>query len=516
MPCASRRAMLSAMARKAKVGSASPGETSRPLVPESFYFGVAMSGFQVEGGFNGPGEPSNNWLWWERAGRVEPSGIAVDFWNRYEEQLDRVVALGCNMVRLGVEWARLEPVEGEIDSTALDRYQAMLSACHERGITPLVTLHHFTHPAWLGEDFWLEPGSSDRFATWVDTVVPHLAPSCRHWVTLNEMNVLAMGSYLLGIMPPGRRLAAGDALCALDNLLAAHVKAYGVLHRLQPDAMVTTNNSASSVYELDRMLVDILGARSAGVSRDELGVWLAERRGHFYRDTASAGPIEALVRGAGALGLSIAPSRRGLAGSSLSEVMARRSGIPGRSLDAVYASEHERALDMVGIDYYDPVVSHHIQLPGSKTAGGRSWEPARMLWDDVVDPAGLIAYCRANASDGLPVWVVENGLCNRVRNGRAFPRRDGWDRIRYLRENLAAVVAAMDAGWQVGAYLHWSLVDNYEWGSYEPRFGIHGVDRERGFRVLATDSMGADAAGAYRRLIDAVRSGDRSALAGSE
>jgi beta-glucosidase/6-phospho-beta-glucosidase/beta-galactosidase len=99
-----------------------------------------------------------------------------------------------------------------------------------------------------------------------------------------------------------------------------------------------------------------------------------------------------------------------------------------------------------------------------------------------------------------------------VRNGHSFKRIDGWERPRYLRENLAAVVAGLDAGLPIGAYLHWSLVDNYEWGSYQPRFGIHGVDRERGVKVLDTDSMGRDSAGAYRRLIEGLRSGDRSVL----
>src|ERR1019366_5724499 len=62
---------------------------------------------------------------------------------------------------------------------------------------------------------------------------------------------------------------------------------------------------------------------------------------------------------------------------------------------------------------------------------------------------------------------------------------------------------------------HWSLVDNYEWGSYEPRFGLHGVDRDRGehgMRWLETDAMGDDAAGAYRRIIAGLRAGDRSVL----
>ena len=129
-----------------------------------------------------------------------------------------------------------------------------------------------------------------------------------------------------------------------------------------------------------------------------------------------------------------------------------------------------------------------------------------------MDPGGLGEYSRANVVPGLDLWVVEQGLCNRVRRGRSFPRLDGWDRVRALRETLAAVVDALDAGVPIGAYYHWSLMDNYEWGSYEPRFGIYGIDRERGLEILDTDAMGADAAGAYRRLIEGLRAGDRSVL----
>lgn len=185
-------------------------------------------------------------------------------------------------------------------------------------------------------------------------------------------------------------------------------------------------------------------------------------------------------------------------------------GAFGATLDAVWSSPHELTLDVIGIDYYDPVASHHVRIPGTRTAGGRSWSPGRELWDDVVDPSGLTRYCRANATQGLDLWMVENGVCNRVRRGRPYPRLDGWDRIRYLRENLAALVRSVDAGVPVGAYYHWTLVDNYEWGSYEPRFGIHGVDRERGVRLLDTDATGADAAGAYRSIISGLRAGDRS------
>jgi hypothetical protein len=70
------------------------------------------------------------------------------------------------------------------------------------------------------------------------------------------------------------------------------------------------------------------------------------------------------------------------------------------------------------------------------------------------------------------------------------------------------------AGVPVRAYLHWSLMDNYEWGTYEPRFGLYGIDRRdpRSVRWLDTDSTGADAAGAFSRVVAGLRRGDRSVL----
>ena len=135
---------------------------------------------------------------------MEPSGNAVGFWDRPEEALDRAAALGCDSFRLGVEWARVEPARALVDDGALARYGAIVDGCTERGMEPLVTLHHFTHPAWLGEEFWLRPDSPERYLAWVETALAVLAPRVRLWVTLNEINVVALGSWLLGLFPPGR------------------------------------------------------------------------------------------------------------------------------------------------------------------------------------------------------------------------------------------------------------------------------------------------------------------------
>ena len=455
-------------------------------VPDGFRFGVATAGFQIEGGYNGPGQPANNWGGWERAGRVEPSGKALGFWDGYEQQLDRAVAAGCDAFRLSVEWARVERAEGAVDDTALDRYAAILDACGERGLEPLVTLHHFTHPAWLGEEFWLSVDAPERFAAWVTLAAGRLADRCRQWVTLNEINVLALQSYLTGVFPPGRRGATGATVRALDHLLAAHVLAYGAVRARRPDAVVATNTFCLSVYELDRLLTDVLLARSKGVGRHDLGPWLEDRRAEHY---AALGRPSALERALRRLGAASVPLDKALP----------------RAVAAVYDSPHARTLDVLQLDWYDPVAANHFRLPGHRTAGGRTWLPARMLWDDPVDAAGMAAWCRLNARDGLPLWIVENGLCNRVVDGRAYPRADGWDRVRYLEAHLAVVADLLDAGVDIGGYYHWTLADNYEWGSYEPRFGLYGIDRAAAECWHDVDSMDGDAAGTYRRLITHMR-----------
>ena len=402
-------------ARSSRPTASAGGATSDGgVLPAGFRFGVATAGFQIEGGFNGPGEPANNWVLWERAGRVEPSGIAIDFWNRYEEHLDRAAAMGCDAFRLGVEWARVEPEEGRIDRSALDRYGAILTACRARGMEPLVTLHHFTHPAWLGEDFWLSSDAPHRYGAWVETAVSALAPRCTTWVTLNEVNALALGAYLLGIFPPGRRMAFADAASALDHLLAAHVRGYEVIHRIQPEATVTTNNVSLSFYELDRMLIDVLAARHLGVRARGARPVGAEPAGRLVRRSGPGRPAGAAAAAGDGVGVDIgrASARR------------HRGGVGQRPCAA-------RSTSWVSTT----TTPSSPATPACPATAPRAAGPGRQpptCGTTASIPAGLGEYARASSLPDLDVWVVENGLCNRVRRGRSFPRLDGWDRVRYL------------------------------------------------------------------------------------
>ncbi len=468
--------------------------------------GVATAGYQIEGGYNGPGQPANNWATWERMGVVTPSGVACRFWDRPEEVLDRAAALGLDAFRLSVEWARVEPERGQVDEDALAHYAAIVDGCAERGLTPVVTLQHFTHPLWAGEEFWLFPGSPERYAAHVGRVLEVLGRRCRHWVTVNEPNGLALAGWVLGVHPPGRRLAVSDAMVVVDNLMAAHVLAYQAVHAARPDAVVTVNPRASTVYEFDRLLTDLLEARRAGVARADVDRWVAERRAaHDARVPARSVGEAALRRLTAGLSPVGATGPSGLARS-----------VPGRAVEAVYASSHERCLDVAAVSFYDPVPTAAVSRPGRPSSGGRSRAGVRPAWDAPPRPDLLAERLAVAAADhpGLGVLVAENGMATRTRHGRPFPRRDGWTRPEHLDAHLSALVQAAEAGVPVAVYLHWTLADCYEWGSYEPRFGLFGVDRDRsdGPTWMDTDAAGDDSAGRLRCRVEALRQGDRGAF----
>ncbi len=115
-------------------------------------------------------------------------------------------------------------------------------------------------------------------------------------MTINEPNIVVLMGWIEGASPPGRHMAVADAYCALDNLLTAHVLAADVVSAVQPEAEVTMNTSSSSVYEHDRMLLDLLQLRDAGVDPSDVDRYVDERRAIHDAAFPPQHEGEALVR----------------------------------------------------------------------------------------------------------------------------------------------------------------------------------------------------------------------------
>jgi beta-glucosidase len=506
------------------------GKTERfkmqPQMSEDFLWGVASSGYQCEGGYNGPGQPQNNWTDDEAKGRVMRTGSAADFWNRYQEDFARCRAMGLNAFRLSIEWARVQPSASskrseppEFDIGVLDGYADRFAACRRQGLEPVITLQHFTHPAWLGLDAWLDDRMPALFERFVSTTVKHInrrlldshGQAPLHWfVTLNEPNMLVINTYLNRHFPGGGQRGMGVAVTAYNRLLAAHVRAYNAIHDVfEGEAWtpprVTMNTFCSDVYWSEKMLLDLLCVRERNVKGAGLKGYLREESNRLHHALLKAelpfqtDPFVWLGRLFHFLVDVLAPKH------AVAETF-------GYFLDTLALSKRDRVLDYIGLDYYDPFTGHLFRPPSfvdlefrrESLRGHLMDSLSRKWWDWHVLPEGMHFFCKYYAKEfQRGILIAENGMALRRKfdNSVAHPRRDRLTRSEFIKAHVAEVRRLVAEGVPMLGYLHWSITDNYEWGSFTPRFGIFTLDYTKTAERLAVDHLGDSPSETYARLI---------------
>jgi len=189
--------------------------------PEGFLWGAAGAAHQIEGG-----NTNNDWWEFEHAPGstcAESSGDACDSFHRWPEDLDLVAGMGLGAYRFSLEWSRIEPAEGEFSTAALDHYRRMCAGCHERGIVPVVTFHHFTTPTWLAVRGAFEaPDAPERFARFVERAGAHFGDLIGWACTINEPNVVGAMGYTVGDYPPGVKDDLTRHLAVNESMARAH------------------------------------------------------------------------------------------------------------------------------------------------------------------------------------------------------------------------------------------------------------------------------------------------------
>lgn len=500
-----------------------------------FFWGVATSAFQSEGGYDGPGQPRTNWAAAQASGDVARTGNSSEFWIRYREDFERCRAMGLNAFRLGIEWSRVQPVFDEnsdtppdFDLQALDQYADIFAECRRYGMEPVVTLQHFVHPGWLGADPWLTPGTPELFVRYVERALTHInerltsvhgnAP-LRYFITINEPNMLVLNTYLGYQFPGASKLGVESVTGAFSTLLVTHVRAYNAIHDLYagrgwPSPQVTLNNYCSDLYWCDKVLLDLLSLAERRVPRDQVREHIHAKIDEFQASFAAARiPLHKDL-----------PFYIG----SLFKRTVTRTGYkwfdPERlapALDAIYSSPRARVFDYLGLDYYDPFTAHAFRLPvfwdhEFKNKSFRSWVLNTITskwWDWRVLPRGLHFFCQHYSADfgNRPVLIAENGMAHRRRPDNSNSRRrDRISRSQFLRLHVHEVTRIVNDGIPLIGYLHWSLVDNYEWGSFTPRFGLYSLDYTQGADRLVEDHTGDRPSETYAALIREARARMRS------
>jgi beta-glucosidase len=399
--------------------------------PEGFVWGVATSAFQCEGAAT---SPHSSWTRWEALGHIRAgnrSGVACDWWANAERDLDLARDLGLRALRMSIEWSRIEPRPGRWDDDALERYREIAAGLRERGIEPMITLHHFTNPVWFEDSGAFTGGeAAELFTRFATHAVAALADVCSTWVTFNEPNVYTTEGYVTGHFPPGLRGRASLAARAQANIARAHARTYRRIHELQPDAKVGWAHHCVTFRP-----------------------WRGERR------------LDRLVAA--------------LYDSSFNEPFPHvlQHGRMPRSLGGTLVgdlSEARGTCDFVGINLYALMrVAFDPRRPRD-LFGRRVVPPDAIRADPTSDdlfgepyPQGIADFVERLGELGKPIYVLENGYPDRA------------DRVRpwVLATAARAMHDALRGGADLRGYYHWTLVDNFEWYSgWDLRFGLVELD----------------------------------------
>lgn len=345
---------------------------------------------------------------------AQPSGDAANSFALWPTDLDLVRGLGLNSYRFSLEWARIEPEDGLFSVAMLDHYKAMIEGCRARGITPVVTFNHYTTPRWFAaQGGWTNPKSPKLFARFCDRAARHLAAGIGMATTLNEPDLFKMFPV---IAPPGM-------MNLFAPMLAAAARATG-------SAKFSAGN-AILPEDIDLVTANLVAGHKAG------------------RDAIKS------VRGDLPVGVSLAlPYDEAQGPNSLRDQMRQRMYEPW--LDAV------RGDDFLGVQNYERQVwDSKGRLP---TPPG---VPVNFLGGEVYPPslAGAVTY--AHQATGVPILVTEHGVCT----------DDDTIRANFVPAALRELHAAIDKGVPVKGYIHWSLIDNFEWFlGYRVHYGLHTLD----------------------------------------
>ena len=394
--------------------------------PPGFLWGTATAAHQVEG----DNTNSDWWAWERRPGTpvAEPSGAAIDHWNRYRTDIEMLAGLGFGVYRFSVEWARIEPVEGSFDPAALAHYRDMVEAVLANGMRPMVTLHHFTIPQWFAAlGGFMSPRAPELFHRYCKAVTQALGTDVAWWCTINEPGVLAMGGYLGAFGWPPGTTDTDSWHRAMNGLRKCHVAGRDAVKEVDPTAKVGATHAMSEYEsnEAGRPLMEYLRKFNEDVFLE-----VCDQDDFVGVQTYSRVPIDAPRWAAPAIRalVGLAPLRR--------HVLPRLIRSRTDGFENTNRGPDVRRTDM-GYEFRPQAVAATVR------------RAAELL-------------------PGKDLMVTEHGIA----------ATDDSERIEFITKGLESLHRVIADGIPLRGYLHWSAFDNFEWAlGYRMQFGLIDVDR---------------------------------------
>lgn len=427
---------------------------------QDFLIGAATAAHQVEGN----NIHSDYWAMehMKYTNFNEPSLDAVDHYNRYEEDIRMMAEAGLNAYRFSIEWARIEPVEGQFDEKEIAHYRKVLECCRENAIEPIVTMHHFTSPKWLIENGgWEAEATIEAFARYCKYVVEQLGDLMHYVVTINEAN---MGLQVKAIAERYKRqmMAKMQQMMAMQAAQNADAGQGAQAGNMEGTAQIGMNFN-SMMENMKNQQAE--NAEVFGVAEPQTFVSARTQEGDILVMRAHQAAKAAMkeVKSDLAIGLSL----------SLHDIQAVEGG------EEVAAKEWEEEFthylpyikedDFFGLQNYTRSLigaDGIMPVPEGAETTQMDYEFYPEALEHVIRRADE-EFKKAGCAD-MPIMVTENGIAT----------SDDTRRVAFIEKATDGVAACKKDGIPVIGYMYWSLMDNFEWQKgYSMTFGLIEVDR---------------------------------------
>ena len=407
-------------------------------------WGTATAAHQVEGN-----NTNNNWYRFEhqkdingkpRIHNNDKSGLAADHWNRYKQDIGLMNELGVKYYRFSVEWSKIEPKNGIFNEKALEHYRELCTTLIDSGLTPVVTLHHFTHPIWFEDLGGFEKEENiEHYLEFSEIVFNKLSDIVPYWCTINEPAVYVSQGYFNGVFPPGKKdpVLAGQVM---KNLLNAHVRVFRHLKSL-PNGLNVEIGLVKNITQFDPL------------RRWHILDWYFSR---ILNDIFTNNTIDLLSTG------------------NFNFYLPGMANISYKNKDAI------GAIDFIGLNYYSRWhVKGHFNAANPFTFETRP-EDIQTDMPYSIYPEGFYRAIQTISNLNKPIIITENGIADNKDDRRKL----------FIERYLYALYKAIMDGYDIRGYFYWTLMDNFEWAEgYMMKFGLYEVDFTTQKRELRKGSL---------------------------
>lgn len=411
---------------------------------KDFLLGAATAAHQVEGG----NVHSDCWALENipHTAYAERSGNAVDHYHRYEEDIRMLEKAGFNAYRFSIEWARIEPEEGKFDEKEIEHYRRVIRCCKAHRIEPMITLLHFSSPAWLiSKGGWETESVIDDFVRYCSYVIEHLGSEVKYVCTINELNI---------------RLQIADIIQRYSqNMMRAH-KQDPSAERAEDELQMGMNMKA--LMERQQL--------SEEEGADVFGLPDASQMHVFQSPCSLAGDLilcKAHIAARGAI-KKICPDLKVGLTLSLHDFQAQQGG--EKMAEKEWDKEFTHYLPFISADDFLGVQNYTRTLVGPEGILPFP-ENAELTQTGYEYYPEALEHVVRKVAEGFsgPIYVTENGIAT-----------DNDDRrIDFISTAAEGVSRCIADGISVKGYFYWSLLDNFEWQKgFSKTFGLIAVDRK--------------------------------------